>query len=95
MLLVIGTEPTIIGASVKGLCIEGLWILRSFIVVPYILIIGNVIGNQHLGTPMLRTVFQHIHLFILKNDFSIDPAKTVGTKAYRIVIIGVFCFGHV
>lgn len=74
MLLMIGAETTIIGAPIMGLGVEGLGVFRGLVVIPNVLVIGDVVRNQHLGVSVFLATFEHVDLSVLEYDLGIYPS---------------------
>ena len=94
MLLVIGTQTTIVWAPIMHFCIEFQWHFRLFVVVPNLLIILHIIGNHHLTFAVRFTIFKHKNVIVLKNYFSINGMQTFWTQAFRIIVINIIANLH-
>ena len=76
-------------------CIEVQWCFGWLVVIANVFIILNIGGYQYFLKPMLAAGFKHIHIFIFKNNFGINPAQAGAAKAKRKVVIGVGAFRHI
>jgi|TARA_R110000744_G_scaffold12306_10_gene36628 hypothetical protein len=73
MLFMVGAQSAIIRTTIMGFGVKGLGVFGSLVVITYILVIGNIIGNDYLRFSMLPAIFEHIYLFILKDNLGIYP----------------------
>jgi hypothetical protein len=77
-----------------GFGIELKRVFGSFVVIPNVFIIIYIRGDQYFLPAVFRAALQHKHLFLFKDDLSVDPAQAFGAKTERKIVINVFTNGH-
>jgi hypothetical protein len=94
MLLVVGTEATVVGATIMNLVVEFQWCLGRFVVVAGTLVVLNIGSYKHLKETMLFAGLQHVYLFVFKNNFCLYAFQAVGAKANGEIVISIFSYRH-
>ena len=92
MLFVVGADAAIVGAAVFSLGMRLFGIFGGLVIIPYLFIIGNVIGYQDLLETVSLTGFGDEHVGSLKNDLGIDLAVAYVAQADGMVVINVIAF---
>jgi hypothetical protein len=73
MLFMIGTQTTIVWTSIMRFCVESIRCLGWFVIVPDVLVVRNIVGDQDLRSAMFGTSFEHVNLLIFEDNLRVDP----------------------
>lgn len=76
MLLVVWAQPAIVGATMFNRGIKPQRQLSRFDIGLALLVIVDVIGDQHFLRAVDKTVFLEINTAVLKNDFGLNFIET-------------------
>jgi hypothetical protein len=71
MLLVIGTQTTVVRTAVMDFSIEFQWYFRLLVEIPNLAVIFHIVGYHHLRVAVGFTVFEHPNFIVLKDNLSI------------------------